>query len=221
LNFSDSQSEHASHSTALDKADALKGTWSLTQEAFDTLLSRFSTDRDKAALEYEITRRKLVRFFQARSVETADEYADETINRVARRISEGQHVQNLGSYFYGVARMLFLEWLKERERAPLALDDAPQSLKQEAPEREEPDVLLTCFDRCLESLAPETRQLIIDYYQEERRAKIELRRKLADRLHIPLNALRIRAHRIRVHLESCVRTCLDAHEQQIARRSGH
>jgi RNA polymerase sigma factor (sigma-70 family) len=221
LNSSDSQSEHTSHSTALDKADALKGTWSITQEAFDTLLSRFSTDRDKAALEYEITRRKLVRFFQARAVQTADECADETINRVARRISEGQHVENLGSYFYGVARMIFKEWIKERERAPLALDEAPQSLNQIAPEQEEPDVLLICFDRCLEALEPETRQLIIEYYQEERRAKIELRQKLAERLHIPLNALRIRAHRIRVHLESCVRTCLETHKQQIAARSGH
>ncbi len=214
LNFPDPPSQRTSHSVDLSKPDALKGSWSLTQEAFDKLLNSFSDDREQAAFEYETTRRKLIRFFQSRSVAAADEHADETINRVARRISEGQQIDNLLNYFYGVARIVWKETIKKRQQTPVSLDDAPQSLNQKAPEQKDPDAMLICFDRCMDSLPPESRQLILDYYQEERRAKIELRQQLADRLHIPLNALRIRTHRIRITLEECIRTCLQGYAAQ-------
>lgn len=187
-----------------------KTKWSLTQVAFEKLLNSFSSDRDEAGAQYEIIRRKLVRFFEWRAIESADDHADETINRVARRIDEGQTIDNLKSYFYGVARMVFMEALKERERAPVPLDDAPPSLGLKAPEYVEPEARVLCLDRCLESLSTDNRRLIIDYYQEERRAKIELRQELADKLQIPLNALRIRAHRIRLSLEKCITNCLQS-----------
>jgi DNA-directed RNA polymerase specialized sigma24 family protein len=53
--------------------------------------------------------------------------------------------------------------------------------------------------------------LVLQYYQEEKGAKIEHRRAMAERLGIPLNALRIRAHRIRVALRDCVSDCLARH----------
>jgi RNA polymerase sigma factor (sigma-70 family) len=192
-----------------DPATTEKAKWSLTKEAFDKLLNAFSSDRNEAAAKYEHYRRKLLRFFEWRGIEPADEYADETYNRVARRIDEGQKIDNLISYLYAVARLVFMEALKNRQRAPVALDDAPQSMRQRAPEQVEPDARVLCLDRCLDALPPENRTLIIDYYQEERRAKIELRQELADRLNIPLNALRIRAHRIRNTLEQCINQCME------------
>ena len=185
----------------------------MTPDAFEKLLDSLSQDRNEAGAQYEIIRQKLVRFFEWRAIGCADEHADETINRVARRIDEGQIIENLRSYFYGVARMVFMEALKDREHAPIALDDALALIRNKAvevTETVEPDPRVLCFDRCLDSLAPEQRTLITTYYQEERRAKIQLRQELADKLQIPLNALRIRAHRIRVNLEKCIMTCLQA-----------
>ena len=63
-------------------------------------------------------------------------------------------------------------------------------------------------------LPPESRELILEYYQEDRRAKIQLRQQLADRLHIPLNALRIRTHRIRMSLEECIKSCLQSYAEE-------
>ena len=180
----------------------------LTQQAFNKLLTCFSPDPEKAGIEYETTRRKLMRFFMSRSVDSADVATDETINRVARRIDEGKEIDNLVGYFYGVARKVFQEILKERDRVPIPIEDAPQALRQKAPEPIEPDQRLRCFDRCLEALAPESRMLILEYYQGEGRTKIDHRHDLAGRLHIPLNALRIRVHRIRVNLEQCIQECL-------------
>ncbi len=65
------------------------------------------------------------------------------------------------------------------------------------------------FETCLKKLSDDSRELIVAYYREQRRAKIKLRKELAERLGIPLNALRIRAHRIRTKLEDCVVNCLE------------
>jgi DNA-directed RNA polymerase specialized sigma24 family protein len=181
--------------------------WSLTQQAFDKLLSAFSEDRDKAGQDYEVARRKLLRFFEWRAVELPDEYVDETFNRVARRIDEGQKIDNLMAYLAGVARLVYKEWSKVRH-PKISTDDNEYAFQPVSPEPVEPDARLECLDRCLESLPEEGRTLILDYYQEERRVKIELRQELADRLQIPLNALRIRAHRIRLGLEKCITNCL-------------
>jgi DNA-directed RNA polymerase specialized sigma24 family protein len=187
-----------------------QGKWSLTREAFDNLLTAFSTDRNEAATEYERIRVKLIRFFEWRACDSPEERTDQTINRVARKIHEGQPIDNLIGFFYGVARLVFMESLKERERAPLPLETIETIRLDESLEDDEgPELRLRCLDRCLEKLAPESRSLILEYYQEEKRLKIEIRKQLADRLRIPLNALRIRAHRIRTDLEKCVTGCLE------------
>jgi DNA-directed RNA polymerase specialized sigma24 family protein len=195
-----------------ERTSRTKEKWTLTPEAFEKLLNLFSQDRDEAGAQYELIRRKLVRFFEWRAIKAAEEYADETINRVARRIAEGQKVDNIKSYFYGVARLIFMEALKEPERAVVALSDGGHEVSQTFSEDIEPDRRVLCFDRCLDSLPAENRKLILEYYREERRAKIETRQELAATLQIPLNALRIRAHRIRVSLERCITECLKAVE---------
>ena len=187
-----------------------KTTWSLTQTAFDKLLSAFSSDRDEAGARYESMRRKIVRFFEWRAIGPADDYTDETFNRVARRIDEGEQIANLSKYIYAVARLILMEALKHRERAPVPLPDDLSKPNRAEPPPEDAEARLTCLDRCLESLTPNNRKLIVDYYQEDGRAKIEMRQELADRLQIPLNALRIRAHRIRMSLEKCITDCMQA-----------
>jgi DNA-directed RNA polymerase specialized sigma24 family protein len=66
---------------------------------------------------------------------------------------------------------------------------------------------LDCLDRCLQELKPAQRELIVEYYAEERRLKIERRRDLAQSLGITMNALGIRALRIRDGLMACIGRC--------------
>ena len=149
-----------------------------------------------------------MRFFEWRAVGAAEEYADETINRVARRIDEGQNIDKLMAYIFGVARVILKEATKDRERAPIALDDAPEATRQKAPEPVDPDARQICLDQCLDELGVESRDLILSYYEGQGRAKIDNRQILADKLQIPLNALRIRVHRIKRTLENCLAECL-------------
>ena len=195
----------------MDSPVSVKKKWVLTQEALDSLLASLDADREQAGRKYEQIRLKLVKYFEWRRVAFPDGEADETINRVARKIHEGAIIHNLNAYFYGVARLVFAESLKELKREQEALrQTSPGAL---AVEDEAPDSAdwQACFERCLQHLPEESRSLIIEYYQDEKSRKIERRKALAERLSIPLNALRIRAHRIRAGLEACVRACLEQH----------
>jgi hypothetical protein len=49
--------------------------------------------------------------------------------------------------------------------------------------------------------------LIVEYYKDAARERIDRRRALAERLGISMNALAVRACRIRDTLEACVGAC--------------
>jgi DNA-directed RNA polymerase specialized sigma24 family protein len=178
----------------------------VTQVAFDSLLAWLDPDREQAGKKYEHIRCRLIKIFTCRGRPDADELADETINRVtlkAPHIAQ-DYVGDPALYFYGVAQKVFLESVRKQ---PPAVTPPPVE-KSEAVEQE-----YECLERCMERLPPGNRELVLEYYREEKRAKIEHRRRLAERLGIAQNALRIRAHRIRATLQQCVQGCL---EQRLA-----
>jgi DNA-directed RNA polymerase specialized sigma24 family protein len=189
----------------------LRGKWAPTPQSFEKLLACLSPDRDEAGRQYEIVRVKLMRFFEWRASGSPDQHVDETFDRVMRRIDEGENIANLMGYFYQVAKFVFMEALKDQERARVASNTIPTTAPAAQLDDGDSDPRLRCFDRCLDELPVESRNLIMNYYQEEGRTKIDLRKQLADRLNIPLNALRIRTHRIRVSLEKCMTACLAQH----------
>ena len=192
------------------KAKERKKKWTLNEVAYSKLLICFAPDREEAGIQCNLAYRKVIRYFEWRGIVDAEACADETMDRVARRIDEGQKIDKLMPYIFGVARHVLQEVLKEDiDGRTTSLDDAPQAyLRQEPPEPVDPDVRLICFDRCLEELGVDNRTLILGYYEGEGREKIDNRLKLARKLKIPLNALRIRVHRIKRTLEDCIAECL-------------
>ena len=164
-------------------------------------------------------RRRLVSYFDRRNRPAPDELADETLNRVARTLEETGSIgiKPPARYCYVVARFVLLEDLRRREHSHSRLGDPPgHASASPVPDitSEEPDEgaglreqRLECLERCLQNLKPEQRELIIEYYRDTRREKIERRRELASRLGISMNALAVRACRIRDILEACVATC--------------
>ena len=182
--------------------------WELTAEAFDKLLENFSSDRSEASRQYVQMKLKLERFFEWRSCSAPEEKADDTINRVARRLCEGEHIHNLPAYFSTVSWLVFMESRRDRNNYSVPLEEIPEIAGEEPFEDEQKEARHHCLDRCLDRLPVESRSLIQKYYQDEKRAKIDHRKQLAEVLGIPLNALRIRAHRVRISLEKCVKDCL-------------
>jgi DNA-directed RNA polymerase specialized sigma24 family protein len=188
--------------------------WSVTPEAFDSLLYSLHPNRDHAGRLYENIRHKLLEFFEARGSAVPDEHADETLDRVMRRMTEGEKVENPASYCYGVAKFVWMEASRALAKEPVELDENAVIGGREDDDdlrrsREAVDRRLDCLDNCLDHLAAETRHFIIDYYGEEKGPKIEQRKLLAGRLDTTINALRLRASRLRRQLAKCTDKCLD------------
>jgi len=185
-----------------------KKDWQLTQEGFDRLLTLLNPQRDLAAEKYEQMRKRLVKLFEWRGSQTPEEHADETFNRVARKIVEGMEIRDINHFVGGVARRLFLEMVEEHEREQKMLNQLPEGVAVMEIRDDEIDPRVDCFRSCLNELPPPQQQLIVDYYREDEHKRIEQRKRLAVALQIPLNALRIRAYRVRSQLDECIRDCL-------------
>ena len=188
----------------------LKSEWVLTQAAFDGFLALLDKDRDKAGEKYEYIRLKLLKYFHWCGSDVPDIDTDETINRVTRSIYEGQHVYNLTGYIYGVAKLVHAESVKRRNQVR-ALDEG--SLIEPSSLEVEPQIANyeECLEHCLGRLSDEDRDVITEYYRYKKLDKIDCRRRLAARLGISLNTLRVKMHRQRLNLEACAEKCLSRH----------
>jgi DNA-directed RNA polymerase specialized sigma24 family protein len=178
----------------------------LTREGLEALLATLDPDRDKAGEMYEGIRRRLVRLFEWRGCASPDDLADETINRVARRMAQGLTLQASDpyAYFCGVAHLVFKEVVRREAREHKALDR--EGWPPSSPAEEDPDPRLEHLRHCLQTLAPDQQSLLLRYHQDEQR--IRSRKELCDELDIPMNALRIRVHRLRKKVETCVQEML-------------
>jgi DNA-directed RNA polymerase specialized sigma24 family protein len=180
----------------------------LTPEGFEALLAQLDSDRERAGERYETIRRKLVRLFEWRGCTTPEDLTDETFNRVARRMAEGIELRSNDpyGYFCGVAHLVYKEVVRRSSREHRALESNDWPAAGGAEGEEPSDRRLDCLRRCLDRLPREQRDLVLRYHQEQNH--IHSRQTLARELEIPLNALRIRVHRVRRKLEDCVDACL-------------
>jgi RNA polymerase sigma factor (sigma-70 family) len=186
--------------------------WELDAEAFSALLRRLDPEPERAGAEYVRIYQRLTKFFECRGCVWPADLADETINRVARRIHEGEeiHADNPIRYFYGVARNVLREHFEHEGREFLPLDellpaehprDDPDAVNETVAARWRQERLLDCLSRCLQELPAESRKLLLAYHEGEKRARIEHRQELAERLGITANALKVRVFRLRQSLE--------------------
>jgi RNA polymerase sigma factor (sigma-70 family) len=183
--------------------------WVPTQQHFDTLVAWLSPDSEQAGAKYESIRQRLVTLFTWNGFSDAEDLADETIDRVTKKLPElvETFTGDPALYFYGVAKKLLLE----RRRQEYARDEweliEPRSCENPQ-EADDSDSRLECLDRCLQKLPQKNRQLILQYYQEEKREKIDFRLKLAQGVGVEVKTLRVRMHRIRTILQKCIEKCL-------------
>ncbi len=198
----------------MQKAESKKN-WAITSEAFARLLDWLDESENSDGRKYLEMRGRLVAYFDRKNCLNADELADETLNRVARRLEEEGKIESEtpAKYCYITARFVFMESLRGADKKSVPLDDVlkqPKSNELTAKDDEEKDLkekMLVCLEHCTEKLEAASRDIIINYYYGEERIKIENRRALAEKLGISTNALTIRACRIREKLQGCVGKC--------------
>lgn len=184
----------------------------MTAEAFGRLLEVLDPDRNRAGEKYEELRRVLIRFFEWRGAPFPEEQADETFDRVSRKLNPGVEIANIGGYCYEVARLVCLEALKGRDSKSISIDAIGAPAIVAAPvESSDFASRLACLESCLGALPKDSRDLILEYYRDEGRVRIDRRKALADLLGVPRETLANRAQRVRDRLERCVRECTATH----------
>jgi DNA-directed RNA polymerase specialized sigma24 family protein len=184
----------------------------VNSEDFLRLLARLDANPELAWDKYDQLRLKLVSYFQSfgHYVE-AEELADEALDRISKK-PDTYATNDLPILALGFARNMRKEISKKAAKMvrPFTQDDLPG--KDPTPEdsiikRIEGERRTKCFLRCMRSLMPTERWMVLKYYPAENRNLEELRRKLASVLGIDGGTLAKRVARIRRKLETCCANC--------------
>ena len=179
--------------------------WTLNQEEFDKLLTWLDPDRERAGQKLIDISCKIVRIYARRGCPVAEEIADKTTDRVIRKLPEiaETYKGDQTLYFYKVSKFVYKEYLKSAKDQG-NLFPPPQPDPAEEKERRS-----QCLEKCMNELDHEEQVLVLDYYRDEKRAKIDRRKKMAEQRGITLNTLRTRVHRIMIVLHECFYKCLE------------
>ncbi|HMS40018.1 MAG TPA: hypothetical protein PKE69_07330 [Pyrinomonadaceae bacterium] len=179
----------------------------IIQTGFDKLLTLLDADRNAAGAKYESLRLRLVKYFEWGNCETAEELADTVFDRVIKKLSEGEEIQNLNAYSTTVAQFVFMEFSRSREHLAENIEDNPNIAADEIETDELNENRLVCLDKCLAEFSDENRKLIIAYYDTDEKTMIAARKRLCASMNISLNTLRIRVCRLKSKLENCTVDC--------------
>src|SRR6185295_5735157 len=88
--------------------------WIIDQAAFNDLLCWLGPDPEVAGQEYERIRRKLIMIFTCKRCDFPEDMADDTINRVAKKLPQikSDYIGSPSRYFYGVAKNVYKEYCR-------------------------------------------------------------------------------------------------------------
>lgn len=186
----------------------MKKRYELGQMQFDALLNLFSDDRSEAGEKYEQIRNGLTRFFEFRGCHDPETLVDETINRVAGKIDSFDGTRNIkpAAFFYGFATNVLSEYRRDSRRE-IALDETPYEVVAVEDDGEVEDARIDCLHKCMAKLDAVEKELITSYFAHNGREKIELRRKMSERLNCSPAALHTRVFRIKASLKVCIANC--------------
>jgi DNA-directed RNA polymerase specialized sigma24 family protein len=179
----------------------------LTQEVLDRLLQALGHNRDEAAARYERLRERLVFFFTRRQFVLAESLADETLDRLAIRLSSGEPIEVPESYAYGIARLVAQEESRRCMREAEANRHYARNISSVLDTQNEGEIQ-EAMEGCLSRYSEADRKLLMEYYTSRGRALIDHRRQLAETLGMSPNAFRKRVFRLRRAIEGCVRARL-------------
>jgi DNA-directed RNA polymerase specialized sigma24 family protein len=164
---------------------------------------------EQRAKRYLEIQSRLARLFAWRGCYEEDELARIALDRARMKWADTRdavqhsstHKPNPVGFVCSFVRFVFLEWIANQ--APIEVPPVEnRSLEDE--------VRLSCLDSCMAGLlTPTERELILEYYQDEKGTKIDHRKKIAKEHKTSANALRIECHRIRRRLRECMVRCVE------------
>jgi DNA-directed RNA polymerase specialized sigma24 family protein len=180
--------------------------WHLTQERFDLLLSHLSPQSAEAGARYEMLRGRLILFFSRRMLSFPEDLADETINRLTRRLGEGEVIANIERYALGIGRHVMQEQFVRIDTERAAGEEFSRNISQQTHTTgEDEEIELERMEKCLGRLPRSDQRLLSDYYLAGESGKILARKRLAEARGVTPAALRKRVFELRGAIQRCIR----------------
>ncbi len=142
--------------------------------------------------------RAFVRALQP-SLADADDVLQETFLTVSRKASSFQSGTNFVAWACGIARLKVLENFRQRKRANVLSEAALIALAEEAPAAETTGLREEALSRCIEKLAPKSRDLLWRRYTGRQDSE-----EMADGLGMTSTAVRVALSKARAFLRDCV-----------------
>lgn len=187
----------------------MKRVWDLAPPAFEKLLDWLDKDRDIAGQKYEAMRLRLIKVLNYRGCLDSEAVVDIVFDRVAHKIDFliDTFQGDPALYFFSVANKVFLEYRRQPEMLELPPDISEKNNNQNHSEDSiQPEY--ECLKKCLLTLSDEKRDLIVEYYGNEKKEKVKSHKQIAENAGIKTGTLHVRAHRLRLILQKCVLKCL-------------
>ena len=173
------------------------------RDGIATLLATLGSTPEERGMEYERLRSKLILFFSRQTLPFPEDLADESLDRLARRIAEGTEILSAPAFALGIARHLAQEQ-RRRKHQPQTMEDAFWDNVPAAAATPSSEEQIAGMERCLEKLLPADARLLRGYYLTAERNPMKARGKLAERLGISANTLRQRVFLARQRLRDCM-----------------
>jgi len=166
--------------------------WALTADGFERLLESLGDDRQAASRDPEAL-------------------ADVTLDRAAKRLAEGERIENLRAWLRVAAKRVlqesYLTQTRERTGAREALRFTEVATGAESDH--------ACLQNCMSRISAENAALLARYYGAGGERLIPARKQLAQELGISIETLRTRALRLRKSLERCMLQCRESRETKL------
>ena len=176
----------------------------VTSEAFTSLLKALG-DTPPEGTGYEQLRSKLIFFFSRRFLLFPEDLADEVLDRLAYRLSQGSEIIAVEAFALGIARHVVQEQARSKKQIlrvePGFLDNIAAPPATQSNEEE-----IVRMERCLRKLPTSEARLLRGYYLSSANDVIQARKNLAEKLGVSPVALRQRAFLARQRLRDCMMT---------------
>lgn len=172
-------------------------------------LKTLGAENTEAAEKYIALRERLERFFEWRDCENVEELTDVVFDRVIKKITESEKIENAEAFCVSVAKFVLLE--NRREVLQKAeLDENVGNFVSDETESETNEIKdkrFKCLDKCLAEFPTDKQKLLVGYFDTDEETMIPTRKKLAEKIGVNLNSLRIRISRLKTELEKCTKDC--------------
>ena len=147
-----------------------------------------------------------------------DDWVQETMLRVARKVEDGLEIANFNAYAMGTAKVVFQEYLnRPAQRSLNSQSDINGNLLETLSgltSQSDVEIRAFCLDQCLLKLDDHSRKMIASWFGLSGTNNDERPREVKEERAVGSSTARVRVFRLVNRLRSCCTKCMECEKSQ-------